>query len=122
MLCSEKFGLAYVVSKMGLLFVYSVDTLAAVYRQRISADPVFLAQAAPTSGGVYVITRRGSILQVDVSRDAMVCFLAPLCKQFFMEDTGVVHFRSVASLVAMVFLLASPGPVHSLFGVQSGAL
>lgn len=42
--CSEKFGLAYVVSKMGLLFVYAVDNLAAVYRQRISADPVFLAQ------------------------------------------------------------------------------
>ena len=44
MRCSEKFGLAYVVSKMGLLFVYAVDNLAAVYRQRISADPVFLAQ------------------------------------------------------------------------------
>jgi clathrin heavy chain len=43
-LCSEKYGLAYVVSKMGLLFVYAVDNLAAVYRQRISADPVFLAQ------------------------------------------------------------------------------
>lgn len=57
---------------MGLLFVYSVDTLAAVYRQRISADPVFLAQAAPTSGGTYVITRRGSILKVDVSREAIV--------------------------------------------------
>lgn len=51
--CSEKFGLAYVVSKMGLLFVYAVDNLAAVYRQRISADPVFLAQVSFQSCWTY---------------------------------------------------------------------
>lgn len=37
-------------------------------------------QAAPTSGGVYVITRRGSVLFVTVSRDAMVPFVAQSLK------------------------------------------
>jgi hypothetical protein len=63
LLRSEEYGLAYVISKMGLLFVYDVQNLTAVYRQRISADPVFLACAAPSIGGVYVVTRRGSILK-----------------------------------------------------------
>ena len=78
--CSEKYGLAYVVSKMGLLFVYDVQNLTAVYRQRISADPVFLACAAPSTGGLYVITRRGSVLSVNVNRDGMVPFISSSLK------------------------------------------
>lgn len=39
-----------------------------------------VVQAAPTSGGVYVITRRGSVLFVTVSREAMVPFVAQSLK------------------------------------------
>ena len=78
--CSEKYGLAYVISKMGLLFVYDVQNLTAVYRQRISADPVFLACASPSTGGVYVITRRGSVLSVTVNHDTMVPFISTSLK------------------------------------------
>jgi clathrin heavy chain len=78
--CSEKYGLAYVISKMGLLFVYDVQNLTAVYRQRISADPVFLACAAPSTGGVYAITRRGSVLSVSVNSDTMVPFISTSLK------------------------------------------
>ena len=65
---------------MGLLFVYDVQHLTPVFRQRISADPVFLACAAPSFGGAYVITRRGSILRVDVNHDTMVPFVAQSLK------------------------------------------
>lgn len=145
---SARFGFAYVVSKMGLLFVYDVEQLTAVYRQRISADPVFLAQArrrrrchgrqlaqlllhgrwlvhdlsaasfalkacstlaapskevvgacrfsraslaarpggaraqaAPSFGGLYVVTRRGSVLRVAVNGAAMVPFIAENLKK-----------------------------------------
>jgi clathrin heavy chain len=65
---------------MGLLFVYDIQKLTAVYRQRISADPVFLACAAPSTGGVYVITRRGSILFANVNKDTMVPFISTSLK------------------------------------------
>ena len=45
-----------------------------------SADREPCVQAAPTSGGVYVITRRGSVLFVTVSREAMVPFVAQSLK------------------------------------------
>lgn len=73
--CSEKFGLAYVVSKMGLLFVYAVDNLAAVYRQRISADPVFLAQVPPPLATSTHLGRTPFDL-----RDSQMCtLLASVC-------------------------------------------
>ena len=39
---SEKYGLVYVITKLGLLFVYDLQTATAVYRNRISPDPIFL--------------------------------------------------------------------------------
>ena len=54
---SEKYGLVYVITKLGLLFVYDLQTATAVYRNRISADPIFLTANSPTSGGFYAVNR-----------------------------------------------------------------
>ena len=54
---SEKYGLVYVISKLGLLFVYDLATATAVYRNRISPDPIFLTANSPDTGGFYAINR-----------------------------------------------------------------
>ena len=54
---SEKYGLVYVITKLGLLFVYDLQTATAVYRNRISPDPIFLTASAPSTGGFYAINR-----------------------------------------------------------------
>ena len=56
---SEKYGLVYVITKLGLLFVYDLQTATAVYRNRISPDPIFLTASAPSTGGFYAINRWG---------------------------------------------------------------
>ena len=54
---SEKYGLVYVITKLGLLFVYDLQTATAVYRNRISPDPIFLTAISPTTGGFYAVNR-----------------------------------------------------------------
>ena len=54
---SEKYGLIYVITKLGLLFVYDLETATAVYRNRISPDPIFLAVNSDSTGGFYAISR-----------------------------------------------------------------
>lgn len=54
---SEKYGLVYVVTKLGLLFVYDLETATAVYRNRISPDPIFLAANSDSTGGIMAINR-----------------------------------------------------------------
>ncbi len=54
---SEKYGLVYVITKLGLLFVYDLQTATAVYRNRISPDPIFLTANSPTTGGFYAVNR-----------------------------------------------------------------
>ena len=54
---SDKYGLVYVITKLGLLFVYDLETATAVYRNRISPEPIFLTAPAPGIGGFYAINR-----------------------------------------------------------------
>ncbi|PRW61204.1 clathrin heavy chain [Chlorella sorokiniana] len=73
---SDKYGLVYVVTKLGLLFVYDLETATAVYRTRISADPIFLAAPAPGLGGFSAVNRRGQVLLGTVNEDALVPFVS----------------------------------------------
>ncbi|KAF6255267.1 clathrin heavy chain [Scenedesmus sp. NREL 46B-D3] len=73
---SERFGLVYVVTKLGLLFVYDLETATAVYRNRISPDPIFLACGSDSTGGILAINRRGQVLLATVNEPAMVPFVS----------------------------------------------
>ncbi|GLI67875.1 hypothetical protein VaNZ11_012164 [Volvox africanus] len=73
---SEKYGLVYVVSKLGFVFVYDLESATAVYRNRISTDPVFLACASSVTGGIFCVNRRGQVLLVTVNEGTMVPFIS----------------------------------------------
>jgi clathrin heavy chain len=73
---SKKYGLVYVITKLGLLFVYDLETATAVYRSRISPDPIFLTSEAESVGGFYAINRRGQVLLATVNEQSMVPFVS----------------------------------------------
>ncbi|RVX03194.1 Clathrin heavy chain 1 [Vitis vinifera] len=73
---SHKYGLIYVITKLGLLFVYDLESASAVYRNRISPDPIFLTAEATSIGGFYAINRRGQVLLATVNEAAIVPFVS----------------------------------------------
>lgn len=73
---SHKYGLIYVITKLGLLFVYDLETAAAVYRNRISSDPIFLTSEATSVGGFYAINRRGQVLLATINDATIVPFVS----------------------------------------------
>ena len=84
---SDKFGLVYVITKLGLLFVYDLETATAVYRTRISADPIFLAAPAVSSGGFIAINRR-----------ACACACLHSCEQLLLRAYASARALGLASL------------------------
>ena len=52
----------------GRQFVYDLATATAVYRNRISPDPIFLTAASPSTGGFYAINRRAPCALAVVSQ------------------------------------------------------
>ncbi|KAJ6350385.1 hypothetical protein OIU78_006534 [Salix suchowensis] len=73
---SHKYSLIYVITKLGLLFVYDLETATAVYRNRISPDPIFLTVEASVVGGFYAINRRGQVLLATVNEAMIVPFVS----------------------------------------------
>nr|CAD1822052.1 unnamed protein product [Ananas comosus var. bracteatus] len=73
---SQKYSLIFVITKLGLLFVYDLETAAAVYRNRISPDPIFLTAEASANGGFYAINRRGQVLLATVNDATIVPFIS----------------------------------------------
>eukprot|EP00958_Prasinococcus_capsulatus_P003761 scaffold346_cov387-Prasinococcus_capsulatus_cf.AAC.4 len=73
---SDKYSIIYVVTKLGLLFVYDLETATAIYRNRISPDPIFLTCEAPSLGGFYAINRRGQVLLATVNEQTIVPFVS----------------------------------------------
>eukprot|EP01025_Chloroclados_australasicus_P037130 TRINITY_DN3781_c1_g3_i1.p1 TRINITY_DN3781_c1_g3~~TRINITY_DN3781_c1_g3_i1.p1 ORF type:complete len:1706 (-),score=246.11 TRINITY_DN3781_c1_g3_i1:418-5535(-) len=72
----ERFKLIYVITKFGLLFVYDLETATAVYRNRVSQDPVFLTAPGSANGGVYALNRKGQVLSMGVNEATMVNFVS----------------------------------------------
>lgn len=64
------------ITKLGLLFVYDLETASAVYRNRISPDPIFLTTEASSIGGFYAINRRGQVLLATVNEATIVPFVS----------------------------------------------
>ncbi|KAL2526612.1 Clathrin heavy chain 1 [Abeliophyllum distichum] len=73
---SHKYSLLYVITKLGLLFVYDLETATAVYRNRISPDPIFLTSEASSAGGFYAINRRGQVLLATVNEATIIPFIS----------------------------------------------
>ncbi len=76
---ATRYGLVYIVTKLGLLFVYDLETAAPVYRVRFSQDPLFVACGSSDSG-FLAINRKGQVLKGSINDGAIVSFLADQLK------------------------------------------
>lgn len=56
--------------------MYDLETASAVYRNRISPDPIFLTAEASSIGGFYAINRRGQVLLATVNEATIVPFVS----------------------------------------------
>ena len=54
---NDKYGLVYIITKFGQLFVVDMETATAIYKTHLSPDPILLTAPAPSIGGFYSITR-----------------------------------------------------------------
>ena len=66
------------ITKLGLLFVYDLETSTAVYKNKISPDPIFLTSEATSAGGFYAVNRRGQVLLATVNEATIIPFVSGL--------------------------------------------
>jgi clathrin heavy chain len=61
--CGEQ-GIVYIVTKMGYVYVFDLQTGGVIFRKRFSTDPVFTAAYQATSNGVLALSVRSGTLSL----------------------------------------------------------
>ncbi|EKX42588.1 clathrin heavy chain [Guillardia theta CCMP2712] len=72
---SDKYGLVFLVSKFGYIYVFDVETGTQVFMNRISAETIFTTCVNSASGGLLGINRLGQVLHVQIDDQNIVKFL-----------------------------------------------
>ena len=91
---SQKYGHVYVIMKLGLLFVYDLETARGIYIYRISPDPIILTAESSTTGGFYAINRRGQVLHATVNDATVVPFVSgQVWFWHFINSSADAYFR-----------------------------
>ncbi|KAJ1356224.1 Clathrin heavy chain [Parelaphostrongylus tenuis] len=72
---SAKHGIAYVVTKHGLVHLYDMESGSRIYSNRISTDTVFVTCEYQATGGIMGINRKGQVLSVSIDENNMIPFV-----------------------------------------------
>jgi clathrin heavy chain len=58
---AEKFGLIYVVTKLGVVYVYEITSCEQLYKVKIATSPIFAVAKNYMNDGLLAITKSGSL-------------------------------------------------------------
>ncbi|XGW13703.1 hypothetical protein V3C99_000207 [Haemonchus contortus] len=75
MQASSKHGIAYLVTKHGLVHLYDMESGSRIYSNRISTDTVFVTCEYQATGGIMGINRKGQVLSVSIDENNMIPFV-----------------------------------------------
>eukprot|EP00824_Muranothrix_gubernata_P013157 TRINITY_DN2754_c0_g1_i2.p1 TRINITY_DN2754_c0_g1~~TRINITY_DN2754_c0_g1_i2.p1 ORF type:complete len:1581 (-),score=427.08 TRINITY_DN2754_c0_g1_i2:505-4755(-) len=76
---SEKYGVIFMISKMGYLFIFEMATGETIFRNRISNDLVFCSAKNTSNDGILCINRKGQVLSVAIDEEKVIPYILNSC-------------------------------------------
>ncbi|KAG2194961.1 hypothetical protein INT47_002817 [Mucor saturninus] len=72
---SHKYGVIFLVTKMGFIHLYDLETGSCIYMNRISNETIFVtAEYAPTSG-IIGVNKKGQVLSVSLDENNIIPYI-----------------------------------------------
>ncbi|KAG9080654.1 hypothetical protein FRC06_006304, partial [Ceratobasidium sp. 370] len=72
---SKQHGIIYLVTKLGFIHLYDLESGACVYMNRISGDTIFVTAEHEASHGIIGVNRRGQVLSVSVDDNTIIPYI-----------------------------------------------
>jgi hypothetical protein len=72
---SRQHGIIYLVTKLGFIHLYDLETGACVYMNRISGDTIFVTAEHEATHGIIGVNRRGQVLSVSVDDNTIIPYI-----------------------------------------------
>jgi clathrin heavy chain len=75
MQAAPKFGIIFIITKFGYLFMYEAQRASLVYRQRITDQLIFVSVRNMTTDGMICINKVGQVFAINVEEQNLVKFV-----------------------------------------------
>lgn len=75
MQAAPKYGLLFIITKLGYLFMYETSRAALVYRQRITDQLIFVAVRNTQTDGMICVNKVGQVFTINVEEQNLVKFV-----------------------------------------------
>jgi len=70
-----KFGVLFIITKFGFLYMYEVSTASLLYRQKITDQLCVVATRNTKTDGMIVVNKAGQILSVNVEENNLIPYI-----------------------------------------------
>ena len=97
MQASPKYGLIFIITKFGYLYMFEASKAALVYRQRITDQLVVVSTRNTTTDGIICINKTGQVLAINVEENNLV--------KYIMNAQHIPDQKNVAFKLAARFSL-----------------
>jgi clathrin heavy chain len=87
----EKYGVIFVVTKMGYFYIYEVSQSVLLYRQRVTDSLIFVATKNPNTDGMICINKAGQVLSINIDETNFIPFIMNVAKH--IPDNVGLAFR-----------------------------
>lgn len=77
---AEKYGVLYIVTKFGFVYLYEISTCEQIFKTRISANTIFAVARNYVNDGILAITKNGSLYGGLIDENNLVNHLLNNCK------------------------------------------
>mmetsp|Transcript_42348 Transcript_42348/g.49341 ORF Transcript_42348/g.49341 Transcript_42348/m.49341 type:complete len:829 (+) Transcript_42348:10-2496(+) len=84
----EKYGILFIITKFGYLFVYAMASGALLYRQKITATLIFRSVKNTKTDGCICVNRDGQLLAINVDEQNLIAYIMNKCTHL-TDNVGI---------------------------------
>lgn len=84
----EKYGVVFVITKFGYIYIYEIANSVLIYRQRITDSLIFVATKSLSDDGMICVNKAGQILQILIDETNFIPFIINHCKHI-PDNVGI---------------------------------
>ena len=71
----QRCSVIYLVTRLGFIHLYKVETAACMFMNRISSETIFITSVDSNSAGIVGVNRKGQVLSVSIDDNNIVSYL-----------------------------------------------
>ncbi|KAJ6238519.1 clathrin heavy chain [Anaeramoeba flamelloides] len=76
----KKYGVIYLITQMGYIHVYDLESGAMIYMNRISSETIFVTTQNKSNNGIIGVNRKGQVLTITINEETVIPYIVSTLK------------------------------------------